>query len=63
MAGGNVTADEEWTAAGDLVAGKTAGEGVILNSSGINDEVLVVDTTQISGLNWKSLSDLTGVRK
>ena len=57
----NILLDENWTSAGQLVAGKSNGEGVILNSSGVNDEVLVVDTGQISGLNWKSLSDLVGV--
>jgi len=33
LAGGGVIDDESWTAAGDLIAGKTVGEGVILNSS------------------------------
>lgn len=49
---GSITADSVWAAKGDLLVGTANDTAAILSSSGVNNNVLMVDTATPSGLKW-----------
>lgn len=48
--------DTTWVAKGDLIVGTANDTAVVLSSSAVNNQALVVDTTTATGLKWATLT-------
>jgi len=50
--GGDVASDLIWDAKGDLVVGTGSNTATRLGTSGVNGDVLTIDSNEVSGLKW-----------